>query len=62
MHDVYLIPFEKATLFQPVLNRIRAVVPNGGGVDGRVGVDMGIDLSELLVNSKRFGERRTTEC
>ena len=46
-HDVYLIPFERAGFFQPVMVAIRACAPNDGATDRRRGVEMGIDLSEL---------------
>lgn len=45
-HDIYLIPFEQAPFFKPVLDAIRAVVP-AGVTDRRLAVDLGIDLSEL---------------
>lgn len=46
-HDVYLIPFERAGFFRPVMSAIRACAPNDGAVDRRRGVDMDIELSEL---------------
>lgn len=46
-HDVYLIPFERAGFFQPVMAAIRACVPNDGATDRRRGVEMEIELSEL---------------
>lgn len=60
-HDVYLIPFERAGFFQPVMAAIRACAPNDGATDRRRGVGMDIDLSELrrrvresLWRSRRF--------
>lgn len=46
-HDVYLIPFERAGFFRPVMAAIRACVPNDGAMDRRRRVQMGIELSEL---------------
>ncbi|MCW5769161.1 MAG: hypothetical protein KIT19_10790 [Phycisphaeraceae bacterium] len=45
-HDIYLIPFERAKFFRPVLDAIRGVEPVAR-CDRRLSVELGCTLSEL---------------